>query len=208
MVTAPGGTRGIKRGNVQPERSAKGSIPALRQLLLLRHAKSLWDDPKLSDHARPLNARGRASARSMRAAMHELGLSPDLVLVSSARRTLQTLESLLPWDDAPLIEPMDALYLASASAMLDVLHDVAETVRSVLLIGHNPGLHELAMTLVGAQAYAQATGADVEMLARLAEGYPTGALAEFSLTGPWGTLGEGGGRMLRFLAPRDLPDGR
>jgi phosphohistidine phosphatase len=180
----------------------------LRQLLLLRHAKSLWDDPKLSDHARPLNARGRASARSMRAAMHELGLSPDLVLVSSARRTLQTLEALLPWDDAPLIEPMDALYLASTSAMLDVLHGVAETVRSVLLIGHNPGLHELAMTLVGAQAYAQATGADAEMLARLAEGYPTGALAEFSLTGPWGTLGEGGGRLLRFLAPRDLPDGR
>jgi phosphohistidine phosphatase len=92
--------------------------------------------------------------------------------------------------------------------MLDVLHGVAETVRSVLLIGHNPGLHELAMTLVGAQAYAQATGADAEMLARLAEGYPTGALAEFSLTGPWGTLGEGGGRLLRFLAPRDLPDGR
>lgn len=195
----------------------KGSITALRQLLLLRHAKSLWDDPKLSDHARPLNARGRASARAMRLAMRELGLAPDLVLVSSARRTLQTLEALEPWDETPLIEPMDALYLASARSMLDVLHDVTETVRSVLLIGHNPGMHELAMILVGAQGFTNrfthtlgqtspATLGGGDMLARLAEGYPTGALAEFTVAGPWGTLGEGGGRLQHFLSPRDLPE--
>ncbi len=191
-----------------------GQIIALRQLLLLRHAKSLWDDPKLSDHARPLNGRGRSSARAMRLAMRELGLSPDLVLVSSARRTLQTLEALGPWDDVPLIEPMDALYLASARAMLDVLHGVTETVRSVLLIGHNPGMHELAMILVGAHAFTQLAPqpgsgdqtAATDTLQRLAEGYPTGALAEFSVAGPWSGLGEGGGRLLRFLAPSDLPE--
>ena len=191
-----------------------GQIIALRQLLLLRHAKSLWDDPKLSDHARPLNGRGRASARAMRLAMRELGLSPDLVLVSSARRTLQTLEALGPWDDVPLIEPMDALYLASARAMLDVLHGVTETVRSVLLIGHNPGMHELAMILVGAHAFTQLAPqpgfgdqtAATDTLQRLAEGYPTGALADFSVAGPWSGLGEGGGRLLRFLAPSDLPE--
>ena len=193
----------------------KGSITALRQLLLLRHAKSLWDDPKLSDHARPLNTRGRAAARAMRLAMRDLGLAPDLVLVSSARRTLQTLEALAPWDKLPLIESTDALYLASARSMLSVLHDVAETVRSVLLIGHNPGMHELAMILVGAQAFTQAglthggttqPGPENAMLERLAEGYPTGALAEFSIAGPWATLGEGGGRLQHFVAPRDLPD--
>ena len=212
LVRTPGGTRVPWRGNVEPATRLKGSDPALRQLLLLRHAKSLWDDPKLSDHARPLNGRGRASARAMRLKMRELHLAPDIVLVSSARRTLQTLEALAPWDHAPLVEPMDALYLASARSMLDVLHDVTETVRCVLLIGHNPGMHELAMMLVGAQAFTQNAHLPhgrfdpPDLLAKLSEGYPTGALAEFDIAAPWSSLGEGGGQLRQFLAPRDLPE--
>jgi len=174
----------------------------MRQLLLMRHAKSSWDEPKLSDHARPLNKRGKAAAIAMRQAMHDLGLAPDLILVSSARRTLQTLEALEPWDDTPLIEPMDALYLAAAPQLLQVLRGVTETVRSVLLLGHNPGLHDLAVTLVGEAGMTQTN----EMTRRLAEGYPTGALAEFSIAGPWHGLDAGGGRLTRFLAPRDLPE--
>ena len=116
----------------------------MRQLLLLRHAKSSWDDPALSDHARPLSARGRRAAAAMAVAMRELGLQPDLVLVSSARRTLQTLEALTPFDDNALIEPMDSLYLAPVSLLMEGLRKVPETVRSALVIGHNPGLHELA----------------------------------------------------------------
>jgi phosphohistidine phosphatase len=170
----------------------------LRQLLLLRHAKSSWDDPGLSDHSRPLNARGRAAAGAMRQAMLGLALSPDVVLVSSARRTLQTLEALEPWEETPLIEPMDALYLATAPELLKVLNGVAETARGVLLIGHNPGLHDLAVLLMG-------SARDPADARRLAEGYPTGALAEFSVPGPWGTLGAGGARLHRFLCPRDLP---
>ncbi|WP_264713040.1 SixA phosphatase family protein [Limobrevibacterium gyesilva] len=168
----------------------------------MRHAKSSWDDPKLSDHARPLNARGRKAAAAMRHAMRDLGLAPDIVLVSSARRTLQTLEALEPWEDTPLIEPMDSLYLATAPQMLVVLRRVAETARSVLLVGHNPGLHELAMTLVGPHAMTQAN----DLTRHLAKGYPTGALAEFAVAGPWSGLSEGSGRLLRFLCPRDLPE--
>jgi phosphohistidine phosphatase len=173
----------------------------MRQLLLMRHAKSSWEDKELSDHARPLNARGRLAAASMRGAMENLGLAPDLVLVSSALRTRQTLEALEPWADTPLIEPMDSLYLAEAAGLLKVLRGVKETVRSVLMIGHNPGLHELAVRLVGAHAM---TFANAD-LRRLAEGYPSGALAEFTIPGPWGSLDEGGGRLVRFVAPRDLP---
>ena len=173
----------------------------MHQLLLLRHAKSSWDDPKLADHDRPLNARGRAAAAAMGRAMHELGLNPDVVLVSTAKRTLQTLHAIEPWDDTPLTEQMDALYLAEPPKLLAVLHGVAETARSVLLVGHNPGLHELAMLLVGPRSMTQAN----EMTRRLKAKYPTGALAEFSIAGPWSKLGEGGGRLMRFLLPHDLP---
>ncbi len=174
----------------------------MRQLLLLRHAKSSWDDPKLPDHARPLNARGRQAAAAMGTAIRSLNLAPDIVLVSSARRTLQTLEALGPWEETPLVEPMDALYLADARQMLRVLNGVAETARSVLLIGHNPGLHELAVLLAGSLA-SVAAGATAR---KLEAGYPTGALAEFTVPGPWWQLDAGRARLLRFLAPRDLPE--
>ena len=172
-------------------------------MLLLRHAKSTWDDPSTADHARPLNARGRLSAELMRHAMQDLGLVPDLVLVSSARRTVQTMQLLEPWEDSPLVEVIDALYLASREQLLAVLQAVPETTRSVLLIGHNPGLHELAVHLVGDDAMEQAN----PHTRRLAEGYPTGTLCEFNIPGSWSGLSEGAGRLQRFLAPRDLPGG-
>jgi phosphohistidine phosphatase len=172
----------------------------MRQLLLLRHAKSSWDDASMPDRDRPLNARGRRSAAVMRQAMRELGLIPDIVLVSTARRTQETLEALEPWDDAPLIEPMDGLYLANPIQLIAALHGVRETVRSVLLIGHNPGLHDLAVSLAGPRTMASGT----EAARALAAGFPTGALAEFVVAGSWWDLREGGGRLVRFLTPRML----
>lgn len=174
----------------------------MRQLLLLRHAKSSWDDPALTDHARPLNARGREAAAAMRQAMQELGLAPDLVLVSSAKRTLETLERLEPWDETPLTETRDALYLAAAGQLLGILRDTPETVRSVMMIGHNPGLHELALFLA-----ANGNRAKRSVLQRLSAAFPTAALAEFSVAGPWRELGRGGGDLTRFLTPRDLRRG-
>jgi phosphohistidine phosphatase len=173
----------------------------MRQLLLLRHAKSSWDDPRLPDHARPINARGRRNAAAMADAMRELGLAPDVVLVSSARRTLQTLEAIGPLDGPPLIEPMDALYLAPWQTLLETLRGVRDTARSVLLVGHNPGLHELAMALVGPAGMASGG----PMAARLALAYPTATLTEFSIALPWRLLEAGGARLVRILAPADLP---
>jgi phosphohistidine phosphatase len=84
----------------------------MHQMLLLRHAKSSRDEPNVSDQDRALAPRGRRDAALMRTAMQDLGLTPDLVLVSTARRTMQTLEVLEPWTETPLIEPLDQLYLA------------------------------------------------------------------------------------------------
>jgi phosphohistidine phosphatase len=178
----------------------------MRQLLLLRHAKSSWDDPAQSDHARPLNARGRAAAAALRTAMRTLGLVPDVVLVSSARRTLQTLEALSPWDETPIIEPMNGLYLASPTQILQTLQGISDTVRSLMVIGHNPGLHDLALTLVGAHAMSS----NAQLMRKLAEGFPAAGLAEFTIARSWRDLGEGGGegggRLVRFLGPRDLAE--
>ena len=166
----------------------------MHQLLLLRHAKAARDTPGQPDRDRPLAPRGRAEAAAMAGAMRRLGLVPDLVLLSPARRTRETLAALEPWDDMPLVEVQDRLYLAPAAELHAVLTEVAETVRSVLLIGHNPGLHDLAAALA-----APGGGA---LAARLAERFPTGALAEFSLPGPWRAPGTA--RSIRFLLPADL----
>jgi phosphohistidine phosphatase len=204
----------------------------MRQLLLLRHAKSSWDNKAMPDEDRPLSPRGRRAAAAMRQAMRELGLAPDMVMLSPSRRTRETLEALEPWDDAPLIEPMEVLYLATVGQLLAVLRGVPETVRSVLLIGHNPGMHELAVRLVGARGTAarhgrgDLSGGDISSresadrdgvdragvdrdgagraIEQLAAGYPTGALAEFGIARPWSQLDAGGGQMIRFLRPRDL----
>lgn len=175
----------------------------MRQLLLLRHAKSAWDDPGLTDHVRPLNARGRAVAASLRGVMEAIGLRPDLVLVSSARRTLQTMEALQPWPtaadgSAPTVQPLEALYLASADQLLDTVRGIPADTRSVLVIGHNPGFHEFAVLLGGDASAA------TEDQRRLHEGFPTGGLAEFGVTVEWAALAPGDGHLRRFVDPRDL----
>jgi phosphohistidine phosphatase len=181
----------------------------MRQLLLLRHAKAASGDPGQSDHARPLTALGREAAASMRATIRELGLVPDVILVSSARRTLQTLEALSPWDETPIIEPMDGLYMATPAQLLGIIGGIAETVRGLMVIGHNPGLHELALRLAG--VHGLSSNGNIGSPARLlAEGFPTGALAEFTVAKSWRDLGSAGGgasgRLVRFIRPRDLPE--
>ena len=174
----------------------------MRQLLLLRHAKAAPEGDRAApsegpDHARPLNAPGIAAAVAMGSTMRSLGLAPDMVLVSPARRTMQTLDALEPWDDMPLIEPIGGLYLATAPQILDILHGVSETVRSLLVIGHNPGMHDLALLLADGRGAA---------FPRLRAGFPTCTLAEFTLAAHWSELAAGDGRLERFLSPKDLPE--
>jgi phosphohistidine phosphatase len=124
----------------------------MRQLLLLRHAKSSWEDPNLSDHDRPLDPEGQSATQSVRVAIARLELMPQLVLVSSARRTRETLDLLQPLAGSPRIRHSSDLYLANPRQILDALVEVPSHTGSVLVIGHNPGLHDLAMMLAGAHA--------------------------------------------------------
>ena len=172
----------------------------MAQLLLLRHAKSSWDDPTLRDHQRPLNPRGERAARAMSNAFAMLRLAPDVALVSSSRRTRQTFEALGLHPEAMEVDLSDRLYLADSEAILERLHEVPEETRSVLVVGHNPGLYDLAIELVGRDP---ATRPEPPV-ARLLDGYPTASLAEFNIDVPWASLGEGGGKLLRFQRPEDF----
>jgi len=168
------------------------------QLLLLRHAKSSWDDPKLPDHSRPLNARGKYAAANVGRVLRHMQLTPDRVLVSSARRTLQTLEQLEPWDGSPRVEILDGLYLASARVILDVVRQVPPETERLLVVGHNPGLQELSLLLSDAEE-----GPEQQ---KLHEGFPTSAIAWFSFQSPWSELSDGHALLARFLVPTDVAE--
>ena len=132
--------------------------------------------------------------------MRSEDLVPDLILVSTARRAMETLEALQPWAGQPIVDAKKALYLASAQHMLDLLRNANDTVRSILLIGHNPGVHALAVLLVGAHSKA----AERKLARRMVKSYPSGTLAKFTLACPWSQIEEGSGRLVRFVTPREL----
>jgi len=178
----------------------------MHQLILLRHAKAARESADRSDHDRPLTPDGRMAAAAMGAAMRGIGLTPDVILVSSSLRTQETLDALEPWEDRPNIEPSAALYMASYLQIRDMLRELPETVRSVLVIGHNPGIHELAQWLAGGGGAANGKAGPVTPeLARLADAYPTAALTEFLIATAWRKIGPAGAVLQRFIQPADLP---
>lgn len=135
-------------------------------LLLLRHAKSDWGDSQLSDHERPLNRRGRAAAPRVGRLLAERGLIPQLMVVSDARRTLETAELVAQaCGYSGEIRSTRQLYLAPPSTYLDMLLEVEPGTQRVLLLGHNPGIAQLHAHLAG-------VGCDM----------PTAALSQFELS--------------------------
>jgi phosphohistidine phosphatase len=119
----------------------------MKRLYFLRHAKSSWKDTSLADHDRPLAGRGRRAAKTIARHVREQGIEPELVLCSLARRARETLDRIEPALGTPTIRVEGDLYAASGPALLDRLRDVPHTVESVMLIGHNPGLQDLALDL-------------------------------------------------------------
>jgi phosphohistidine phosphatase len=175
----------------------------MRQLLLLRHAKSNWEDPSLADHDRPLDSEGRSAASGLRETLLSLRLAPELVLVSSSRRTRETLELLEPLPGTPRVERTSDLYLASPRQILDYLAGTPREVERVLVIAHNPGLHDLAMMLTGAHGISLGG----KLTTRLARGLPTGGLLDFSVAGQWADLPHGA-RLLNFVTPGETRGSR
>ena len=161
-----------------------------KRLALLRHAKSSWADSGLADHDRPLTQRGRRAATRVGQYIRDEGIMPELVLCSSACRTLQTLDR-LHLDAGVEVSVEDELYGASAGELLRRVRRIAETVTTALVIGHNPGIQDFAINLA-------------DDTARLGS-FPTAALAELHVpTGTWDQLGEGGAILHAFVTPREL----
>ncbi len=170
----------------------------MKILTLLRHAKSGWDDPALRDFDRPLNPRGRRAARTVGRALKAQGLGFDAVVASAAVRVVETLRDVGDgYGSAFQPEHEQALYLASPAVLLDRIQTVDDRVERLLLVGHNPGLEQLALLLTP-----EAPGA---LRDALAAKFPTATVAEISLpVDHWADVTEGRGTLTRFIRPRDL----
>jgi phosphohistidine phosphatase len=137
----------------------------MRRLMLLRHAKSDWSSPGMPDRERPLNARGATDARTMSVYLAHHALIPDRILCSPAQRTRQTAEAIVQgWPKAAEIAYSDRLYEATPETIISLIRAVAAEVQGLLVIGHNPGLHEAARMLIAA--------GDIEPRERLHEKFP------------------------------------
>jgi len=180
-----------------------------RTLVLLRHAKSAW--PDVPDHERPLARRGQRDAPVMGRWLRTAGHVPDRVLCSTARRARETWELAQPALGAsPPVSFEDRVYGGSAPELLDLIHRAPRTAKTLLIVGHAPGIPELAFMLAGAAAPRRGTvpGSTVE---RMKTKFPTAAIAVLELTGNWSQLDPGAARLTSFVTPREVgtggPDG-
>lgn len=163
----------------------------MKRLILLRHAKSSWDDPSLNDFERPLNERGRRAAPLVGRFMRKQKVCPDLILCSPAERTRQTvaLVAVAAGLDAP-VRYDERIYEATAARLAEVVSQAEEGAGEVLLVGHNPGMEEL-----------------LELLTGEARRMPTAALASIRLDiDRWAKLRERAGRLEWHVKAKELVD--
>jgi phosphohistidine phosphatase len=187
-----------------------------RRLILLRHAKSDW--PDVPDRDRPLAKRGRRDAPRIGRWLHEHGYQPDVVVVSDAARTRQTWDLVAPeLGGSPAVHFEPRAYAASALTLLYLAQELPARYRTALLIGHNPGLSELAASLAGPPESTTAAGPPGSDRAtgpavkdngpRAAISLPTAAVAVFEFTGDWPSLTPGHARLINLTTPADLSAG-
>ncbi|MBA8903587.1 histidine phosphatase family protein [Phyllobacterium sp. P30BS-XVII] len=165
------------------------------RLMLLRHAKSDWPDG-IDDHDRPLAGRGRHASPLMTEYMAQEGLRPDLAIVSTARRTMETWKLVRPAFAREIDWREEArIYEAPARVIVDIVRSTEPAIRSLLIVGHNPGLHDVALQLIG-------NGKEAD-LARLRLKYPTAGLVVIDFKAKsWSDLAEKTGQLDRFVTPK------
>lgn len=177
----------------------------MKTLTLLRHAKSGWDDGVARDFDRPLNPKGRRAAQTMGRHLRDDGYRFDRVVASPAQRVVETLAEVADGYGAALpIEWDRRLYLASAATLLDLVHETPDAADHILLVGHNPGLEDLVLTLVPDDGAETRDAVEAK--------YPTASIAQMTWAGDWTSIRSGGATLARFIRPRDLdaslgPDG-
>lgn len=162
----------------------------MKTLLILRHAKSSWKDPGMTDHDRPLNARGKQDAPRIGQLLRDQGLPPDLILSSTAKRARATAKRVVEGGElACSPQLLDQLYLASAETYIDVLRQQPAECERILVIGHNPGLEDLVQSLTGTSL-----------------ALPTATLVqiEFAIDTWFELPGVGAGKLVAHWEPRDL----
>lgn len=172
----------------------------MNMLHLLRHAKSSAKE-EIEDHERGLSRRGREAAHRVGKYLSATIGTFDLVLCSSARRTRETLELVVTeFSPRPRCMIEGGLYLAGRERLIERLRRLDARDASVLLIGHNPGLHELALGLAdkGSQGFDE-----------LAAGkFPTAAYASFNVPADWSTLGYSRHPLIIYVTPKSLSEGQ
>ncbi|MGH3231688.1 MAG: SixA phosphatase family protein [Streptosporangiaceae bacterium] len=183
-----------------------------RKLVLLRHAKSAW--PDAPDHERPLARRGQRDSPVMGRWLRAAGHLPDQVLCSTARRARETWQLAQAGLGAtPPVSFDDRMYQGSAAQLLDLIHRAPPAARTLLIVGHDPAIPELALTLAAATSPAHpgavSDTAPSAMSDRMRAKFPTAAIAVLEFTGNWDQLGPGSARLTRFMIPRELtaPEG-
>ena len=169
----------------------------MRELLLLRHAKSSRDDPTHADFDRSLSGRGRRDAPRMGALAAARGWTPDHAIVSPALRTRQTWDLARPALGNVATRFDETIYEAAPTAILAAIRAAPPAARRLIVIGHNPGLEDLSAILASDRS-------DAEALAALRDKFPTGALARFVVETDWRNLAGGGARLTDFVRPKDL----
>jgi phosphohistidine phosphatase len=167
-----------------------------KHLILFRHAKSSWDN-NVEDHDRPLAERGRRAAPVMARWLRKKSLKPALALVSTARRTQETWALASPELGNVPKRDVDEIYAAPASRILDVIHAVEPSVKTLMIVGHNPGIEELSELLM--------KGNGGEAGAQLREKFPTAAIAVFSLpVKDWTEVAPHIATLEQFVTPKML----